>query len=49
MIDCMQPGIGTSTMPEMISPWTVGVQKTVDRMIGIYLKAQIMGGYEFLM
>lgn len=44
-----QAGIGTYTIPNIASPWTSKMRKTIDMMFGTSLNHHVMGGYEFLM
>ncbi|OCH95705.1 hypothetical protein OBBRIDRAFT_787909 [Obba rivulosa] len=44
-----QAGIGTYTPPQIATPTTATIMKTLDEAIAIYLNAHVMGGYEFLM
>ncbi|RDB14791.1 hypothetical protein Hypma_016547 [Hypsizygus marmoreus] len=44
-----QAGIGTYTSPQVASPFTAKLSKTLDEMFAWNLDAHVMGGYEFLM
>ncbi|OBZ76826.1 hypothetical protein A0H81_02949 [Grifola frondosa] len=44
-----QAGIGTYTVPEVVTSMTIKFRKTVDCMFASHLDAHVMGGYEFLM
>jgi len=44
-----QAGIGTYTIPQIATPLTARILKTMDMAIGNHLDAHVMGGYEFLM
>ncbi|KAH8110703.1 hypothetical protein DFH11DRAFT_1513988 [Phellopilus nigrolimitatus] len=44
-----QAGIGTYTIPEIASPLTSKISKTLDTMLASNLNHHVMGGYEFLM
>ncbi|KAL4070342.1 hypothetical protein J3A83DRAFT_3177895 [Scleroderma citrinum] len=48
-VGTIKSGIGTYTIPQLVSPFWSKVTKTVDMMIGNHLDAHVMGGYEFLM
>jgi hypothetical protein len=44
-----QSGIGTYTIPEVVSPLRSNLHKLIDMAIANHLDAHVMGGYEFLM
>jgi len=44
-----QAGIGTYTIPEIVTPFWAKVDQTLDMAFGNHLDAHVMGGYEFLM
>ncbi|KAI6031125.1 hypothetical protein PISMIDRAFT_441682 [Pisolithus microcarpus 441] len=44
-----QAGIGTYTIPQMVTPFYAKLSKTIDLMVGNHLDAHVMSGYEFLM
>ncbi|EMD31049.1 hypothetical protein CERSUDRAFT_69622 [Gelatoporia subvermispora B] len=44
-----QAGIGTYTPPQIATPQTASMLKTLDEALAIFLDAHVMGGYRFLM